>query len=290
MTNTNLQSYLQRAISAHSWISFSPEERGRQYIEEAEFDLKHLLDSVPEETHEWVAEKYKKLMSHHISSLSRTASSAITGGSGFNVKRQEKMRRWEESSMKAWRDWIKNIKKKLNRIERPSLDTQVEEKIQLIEDLKENHQMMLLGNKIVRNKKLSLEEKKEELQNLGLDEKTVNDLFSNKNWWGQGFAGFELTNSNARIKQHEKTLLELQRRVEARQFKAKEEIINNVKFINNEVDNRLEVHFNGKPGRITIDLLKSNGFRWTPSKGCWQSYLSINHHKLNEVIEHVKSL
>lgn len=288
--DTNLQSYTQRAIAAHSWISFRPDEIGKQYIAECEIELKQLLESVPEETHIWVAEKYKRLMSHHISSLSRTASSAVTGGSGFNVRRQEKMRRWEQSSMETWRTWVKNIKKKLNRAERPTLDVQVEEKIQLIDDLKANHQMMLDANKIVRNKKLTLEEKKEELSILGLEDKTIEDLYSTRNWWGEGFASFSLTNSNARIKQHEKTLAELQKRVEARNVEADEETINGVRFVRNIVDNRLEAHFNGKPERKTIDLLKSNGFRWTPSKGCWQSYLSINRYKLNEVIEHVKTL
>lgn len=286
----SLTSYTQRAISAHSWISFRPDERGKQYIAECESELKQILDSVPPETHHWVAEKYKRLMSHHISSLSRTASSAITGGSGFNVRRQEKMRKWEQSSMETWRDWVKNIKKKLNRAERPTLDVQVEEKIQLIDDLKANHQMMLSSNKVVRNKKLTLEEKKEELSNIGLENELIEKLFSDRNFWGNGFAGFQLTNSNAKIKNHEKSLAELQKRVEARSFESEEETINGVRFVRNVVDNRLEAHFNGKPERKTIDLLKSNGFRWTPSKECWQSYLSINHHKLNEVIEHVKSL
>jgi hypothetical protein len=288
--NTNLKSYEQRAIAAHSWISFRPDERGKQYISDCETELNELLSTVPVETHGWVTDKYKKLMSHHISSLSRTASSAITGGSGFNVRRQEKMRNWERSSYDNWRSWVKNITKKLNRAEKPDLDTQVEEKENLIEELKETHKMMVASNKVIRDKKLTLEEKKEELSNLGNTDENIAEILKGGSWWGLGYPTFSLTNSLARIKGHEETLEKLKRRVSARSEEQQEKVINGVKFVKNVVDNRLEAHFSGKPERETINVLKSNGFRWTPSKNCWQSYLTINHHKLNEVLEHIKSL
>jgi hypothetical protein len=39
-------------------------------------------------------------------------------------------------------------------------------------------------------------------------------------------------------------------------------------------DNRLRIRFPGKPSADCIKVLKSNGFRWAPSVGCWSRQLN----------------
>jgi hypothetical protein len=46
--------------------------------------------------------------------------------------------------------------------------------------------------------------------------------------------------------------------------------------IRNQEDMRLQLIFDGKPDAATRDALKSNGFRWAPSKSAWQRLLNDN--------------
>lgn len=39
-------------------------------------------------------------------------------------------------------------------------------------------------------------------------------------------------------------------------------------------ENRVRVHFPGKPEEEMRVNLKRHGFRWAPSLGCWQAYIS----------------
>jgi hypothetical protein len=46
-------------------------------------------------------------------------------------------------------------------------------------------------------------------------------------------------------------------------------------YENPELD-RIQIIYDGKPGRDVIDKLKHNGFRWSPSQGAWQRQLNRN--------------
>ncbi len=93
-------------------------------------------------------------------------------------------------------------------------------------------------------------------------------------WCGHvGFASFNLANNNAAIKaaQERITALEKMEKVEE-----KEEEINGVKVIQNKKEMRLQLIFDGKPAQEMINLLKSNGFKWSPRLGVWQRLLNSN--------------
>lgn len=48
--------------------------------------------------------------------------------------------------------------------------------------------------------------------------------------------------------------------------------VNGVRVVDNCEEFRLQLFFDDKPEPEIRTRLKSNGFRWTPSKECWQSY------------------
>lgn len=71
-----------------------------------------------------------------------------------------------------------------------------------------------------------------------------------------------------------------------RKAKIKNEIIQNIEYkeyqigditvIQNTEINRLQLKFNDKPNEKTREILKSNGFKWSPKNSTWQRQLTHN--------------
>lgn len=89
------------------------------------------------------------------------------------------------------------------------------------------------------------------------------------NFGGVGFPSFRLTNNGATIRSTQQRIEQLRKQ---QTQETKEAEINGVKIIDNAEDNRLQLFFDGKPDEKIRTDLKRNGFRWSPSGGCWQSY------------------
>lgn len=85
-----------------------------------------------------------------------------------------------------------------------------------------------------------------------------------------GFADYELKNNGANIRRI-KARGEHLERVAAALPKEPEEI-GDVRI--EETENRVRVFFPGKPSEGIRAMLKRNGFRWSPTVGAWQSYVT----------------
>lgn len=48
------------------------------------------------------------------------------------------------------------------------------------------------------------------------------------------------------------------------------------RILENHAADRLQIFFPGKPEQTMIQKLKSRGFKWSPSNGCWQRQLTDN--------------
>ena len=140
-----------------------------------------------------------------------------------------------------------------------------------IDVLTKFQETMKLANKIVKNKKLSEAQKVEELQKVGLSEDSAKKILTPDFCNRIGFASYSLTNNNARIKAAE---MQLARAKALKELETKEYEIGEVKVCENADENRLQLFFDGKPSDEIRATLKRNGFRWSPSNGCWQSYLN----------------
>jgi len=53
-----------------------------------------------------------------------------------------------------------------------------------------------------------------------------------------------------------------------------EEVKNSIKLSIDKIENRVKLHFPGKPSPEIIAKLKSNGFKWSPTNMCWQRMIS----------------
>jgi hypothetical protein len=83
------------------------------------------------------------------------------------------------------------------------------------------------------------------------------------------FESFSLTSVNGKIKRLSGNI---EREAVAAVTESREVVVGDVTVVDNPQADRLQLFYRGKPERETITLLKSNGFRWTPSVGCWQAY------------------
>jgi len=93
----------------------------------------------------------------------------------------------------------------------------------------------------------------------------------NYSWEPHPFAPCQLTNNNANIKRIKDRIKKLESRSK---LETQEIVKDDVRIVQNVEANRFQIFFPGKPDQETRSQLKSAGFRWTPSLGCWQAYMN----------------
>ena len=132
--------------------------------------------------------------------------------------------------------------------------------------------MMKQANAIIRKKISDAAKVAELVAACGLCETAAQELLQPGNWWGWGFAPFELTNNNANIKR-------MRDRVKVLESKAKlvTQEVNwyGVRVVMNTEEDRLQLFFPEKPAQAMICDLKRT-FRWSRTNGCWQRQLTRN--------------
>ena len=135
-----------------------------------------------------------------------------------------------------------------------------------IAKLKAAHAKMVAFNKGLRAGKTDAE-----LAALtGLTEGACKDLREPDFCGRVGFAAYQLSNSSANIKRHEKRAASLTAKAAAPT--PEPETIGEVRI--EESDNRVRCYFPGKPSEATRKMLKGRGFRWSPTEGAWQRHAS----------------
>jgi hypothetical protein len=85
-----------------------------------------------------------------------------------------------------------------------------------------------------------------------------------------GFAKYQITNSAAEVRRLKGRIEELTRK--AATPEREPEKVGDVRI--EESENRVRIYFTGKPAEAVRTDLKRSGFRWSPSEGAWQSYVS----------------
>lgn len=96
---------------------------------------------------------------------------------------------------------------------------------------------------------------------IGVDQITADEMMR----YG-GVPSYAGSNLSGRISATKKRIAELEKAAARPQRQAEQ--IGSVLL--DECENRVRLHFNGKPPEAIRDELKSNGFRWVPSDGVWQ--------------------
>lgn len=262
------------AYRASQGISFSPEQRGEQWMNDCESSLQNYLAQIPSEMHETFEAKYVQLYGQWLGAMSRCISPMITGGSNFPTKRAQKLNGYADNALQRMLHWVEKFIKRCNRQQRLTGWDEIERLQEKVDTLQTLQDMMKAANKICRSKKLSEVEKVDELVALGFKEQQANMLIAPvERWQTVGFAPYQLTNNLAKIKDAQARIARLT--AIAQTPDSQQEIAGvTVQVCNSE--ERLRLCYDGKPDPATITLLKQNGFKWSPSNMAWQRQLTSN--------------
>ena len=283
---------------AHYNTSFSPEKRAESHCKEfdaRQADLKELGASPA------TIEKSERLFVAWMSAKSKCMSSMITGPARFPVARAEKANRAEHNNLTEYLDHferVTNAIKKEKHYEahpeaRPisnSDDDALPRLKSKLEKLEAERELNNATNKIVRRKPRAeyTEEKGEELRKLGLSEKVIAEIFKPDCFGGVGVASYVNQNLGGNIKRIKERIEELEK---TKQIKTERIDLGNDVFVTQDPElMRVFFEFPGKPADETRSLLKSKGFRWTPSQGHWGRKLTGNaSHAARQVMGAIKA-
>lgn len=270
---------------AHAGISFYQEDRADMYVHEYSHLLEADLKTISEHNGdtERYEEKFIKLFSEWMSAKGRCLSPMITGPANFPVRRNENANRLERNKSDFFSSWRKKVLKKITRPESEiivkgssnALEL-MEKKLIIAEDFQKR---MIAGNKILKNSKLSSQEKAEKLAEItdqsieqGLKNLADRDIYMIFYHFFRG----STTNNGAKIRNLKKDIVREKQTVEASKKGNEEITMKGVKIITNIEVNRLQLVFDGKPSEAVRASLKSFGFRWSGRFTAWQRQLTNN--------------
>lgn len=274
-----LQNLEQTAQRAYSGISFSPEKRGKQIIndygEELKADIEELKKAeIKEDTIFEYVERYKRYFTSYLGAKSRTFSVMITGAGNFPVRKHQKANRSEQRHYEIFREWRQRAKKAIVRKSAPkkTYSSELERYKAELENMKKNHELMKEGNKRIKQAKAKGEDiSKYLIDTFNIAPHMVD--FTLK-------FGFGLANNNANMKRVEERIKELEKKEQLRKEQPEKEYIYKwgKVILNYEID-RIQVFFEARPTNEELYKYKQlglNSFNWSPSNSAWQRKITNN--------------
>ena len=139
-------------------------------------------------------------------------------------------------------------------------------------NLKDSHDKMIQANKTIRKHKDNEPACIAALQELGFTQEGATDLLHPKFSGTLGFASYALTNSNANIKNVERRIKEQEAQLQAQDKSEAWEA--GVTYREDVALNRAMVIFPAKPSKEVCQLMRKNGFVYSPTNTAWQRKLS----------------
>lgn len=247
-------------------------EKAYQTVDKIEKERPAMLEKA-----EYMACRYSKKLAMYFNSYynneGRCPSIAISGGGNFPVKKKNKQNERrdalarEYNALKEYEEKIEHLlyAKQVIRADDANAIELLEEKLA---ERKERQEFMKAANKAVRKK--NIEAGNDELRDLGFTEKQIS-AFRIPEYGVLGFQPYELSGNNAEIHRLEKRIETLKAIKETGSCEYETEFFS---VTEDAEDMRLRLFFDYKPSEEIRDALKSNGFKWAPSNGCWQRQLT----------------
>lgn len=279
----SLENIRQLAYDAHRGISFSPEKRAQQIIDEYTAELKADIESIGE--NETYVAQYTEHLKSWLSAKSRCLSPMITGPAKFPVTRNEKANNTERKRYQEFRDWRAN---RLKAIERNRLQNRSEDE--------KSNDAFEINRKVILDAASTIFD----IDN-GINRYSARPLFvkcivrvvqtvaknGDVNRLNRCLDLIKQLNEDPRAKKPliasnnsiwklaEEAEANRERMVDKKNMPSREiSFVGGVIIINTEID-RIQIKHDQKPDQSVINELK-RGYNWSPSQKVWQRKLTDN--------------
>lgn len=273
--------------AAHNGTSWTPEKRGTQEVDgycaalRGDYDILAKYADTPEKIAQLGVEfaRYRQgFREHyraHLAARSRCLSILVCGPSRFPGARNQKRNRVADKRMQELLDFRKRALAAIERELRPELrpimsgDSDATARLrEKLAGLQAKHAQMLAANAAIRkHKKAGEEAQVAALAEIGYPGRSAQALL-HPDFGRPGFT-WEITNNGAEIRRVQARLGQVE---QAQATEATEAQGEHATLEDSPADNRVRLHFPGKPAEDVRAALKSAGFRWAPSLGCWQAF------------------
>lgn len=278
-----------RAKEMYSFFEYKHGTKTAEYKSEVD-EAYSYAESLPEEVKEiglFMADRYAQRLADWYNKQfaidMRCPSIMIAGGSNFPVRKKEQQVAALDKhyalygELQKYKEKIKKLASSANIIK--SSDSDAIEKLKAkIEKAQELQSTMKAVNAYFR--------KHGTLKGYGDGEY---DNFPVDSLYGVPYPPYCLTNNNAKIRAAKQRIKELE---EAKSSANGEDIktgIEGLKIVENTEAMRIQLIFDDKPSAEVRDVLKSNGFRWSPKFAAWQRHLNSNgKYAVKKVLEIIK--
>jgi len=276
---------LRQATQAYTAISHSPERRAEQerqdYVEHlnAVYDgfLKIAKSNEQKKILNEEIERYRQgYLSHRkavLSAKSRTMSAMIVGPAKFPSSRNQKRLDTEMKRNDELIEWSKKAQKSMEKrilaqgVQEAGGETEVLKK--QIADAEKFQQQMRDSNAAIRKGKTD-DEKVAGVVATGLPEKIARELLKPDFMGRFGFADYQMTSNNAKIKRMKEKLAGFEKQDAATPEDTKELKFEGGVILDNVADDRVQIIYDAKPDEKVRLSLRGRGFLWSPKNGAWQ--------------------
>lgn len=244
-----------------------------------------------------LTEAYGKRYANYINESNKVESSYpswfIAGPANYNVKKSEaknsRLRSLYEENEKYLdpedNPYLRKIQAILSNASIKSNDSNVIGKLeQKLTNLQNSHAAMLAANAYIR--------KNGTLEGFKHEHMTEDELNKAKDFWDRWhYSPFYTSNTSAEIRRVKDRIESIKKVKEGGGTATEYPQTEGVEIEENAEEMRVQLRFDGKPDESTRTLLKSYGFRWSPSQGAWQRQLNGNgKYAAKQVLEKINSM
>ncbi len=276
------------ARSAYAGVSFTPERRAEQVrsdyanlmaadyavfakMVESKPDLKAAMEA----EFERYRQGYRTRLLKKLASDSRCVSWMIAGPSNFPVRRMEKRNETAHKRLEELLDYRSRAKSAIGKVLcpelRPIMSGDADAVARLTENIAEAEKLQAQMKAINAAHKAFLQDPASlEASDFSDEIKArIRNYKPNYSWEPHPVAPCTFTNHSANLRRMKKRLEHISKAKTVEATTRQGEL---ARLEDCPAENRIRLFFPGKPDEVTRSRLKSAGFRWIPSLGCWQAY------------------